>query len=99
LDSSLDRTISLFVFFYNFLFVWLFSHFINKSLKVKKHRIHEYKDKKSGFIHIPYLPEQVIGKADTPSMSLDNILKGITIAIETIFSVENDIKKIGGSIC
>ena len=59
----------------------------------------KYKDKKSGFIHIPYLPEQVIGKADIPSMSLDNILKGITIAIETIFSVENDIKKSGGSIC
>ena len=59
----------------------------------------KYKGKKSGFIHIPYLPEQVIGKADTPSMSLDNILKGITIAIEIIFSVENDIKKIGGSIC
>ena len=32
-------------------------------------------------------------------MSLDNILKGITIAIETIFSVEDDIKKSGGSIC
>ena len=59
----------------------------------------KYKGKKSGFIHIPYLPEQVIGKADTPSMSLDNILKGITIAIETIFSIENDIKKLGGSIC
>ena len=59
----------------------------------------KYKGKKSGFIHIPYLPEQVIGKADTPSMSLDNILRGIIIAIETIFSIENDIKKLGGSIC
>ena len=59
----------------------------------------KYKGKKSGFIHIPYLPEQVIGKVNTPSMSLDNILKGIIIAIETIFSVENDIKKLGGSIC
>ena len=59
----------------------------------------KYKGKKSGFIHIPYLPEQVIGKVNTPSMSLDNILKGIIIAIETIFSVEDDIKKLGGSIC
>jgi len=32
-------------------------------------------------------------------MSLDNILKGITIAIEIIFSVEDDIKKLGRSIC
>ena len=59
----------------------------------------KYPNMRTGFIHIPYLPEQVIGKADTPSMSLDNILKGITIAIETIFSVEDDIKKSGGSIC
>ena len=59
----------------------------------------KYKGKKSGFIHIPYLPEQVIGKVNTPSMSLDNILRGIIIAIETIFSVEDDIKKLGGSIC
>ena len=59
----------------------------------------KYPNMRTGFIHIPYLPEQVIGKADTPSMSLDNILKGITIAIETIFNVEDDIKKSGGSIC
>ena len=59
----------------------------------------KYKGKKSGFIHIPYLPEQVIGKVNTPSMSLDNILRGITIVIETIFSIEDDIKKSGGTIC
>ncbi len=59
----------------------------------------KYKGKKSGFIHIPYLPEQVIGKVNTSSMSLDNILRGITIAIETIFSIEDDIKKSGGTIC
>jgi len=42
---------------------------------------------------------KVIGKANTPSMSLDNILKGIIIIIETIFNVETDIKKSGGTIC
>ena len=26
----------------------------------------KYKGKKSGFIHIPYLPEQIIGKTNTP---------------------------------
>ena len=59
----------------------------------------KYKGIKSGFVHIPYIPEQVIGKANTPSMSLDNILKGIIIIIETIFNVETDIKKSGGTIC
>lgn len=59
----------------------------------------KYKGIKSGFVHIPYIPEQVIGKANTPSMSLDNILKGIIIIIEAIFNVETDIKKSGGTIC
>lgn len=39
---------------------------------------------KGGFIHIPFLPEQVIEKTNTPSMSLDLIVKALTIAIETI---------------
>lgn len=59
----------------------------------------KYKNKKSGFIHIPYLPEQVTEKINTPSMSLNTILKGIIIAIETIFNVDDDMKKTGGSIC
>lgn len=37
---------------------------------------------KAGFIHIPYLPQQVIDKPDTPSMSLENMKKGILKAIE-----------------
>ena len=43
----------------------------------------KYPKMKGGFIHIPYIPEQVIEKANAPSMSLDNIVKGISIAIET----------------
>ena len=43
----------------------------------------KYPNMKGGFIHIPYIPEQVIEKANAPSMSLDNIVKGISIAIET----------------
>jgi len=36
-----------------------------------------------GFIHIPYIPDQVLDKNMAPSMSLDYIVKGLTIAIET----------------
>ena len=36
-----------------------------------------------GFIHIPYIPEQVIDRKMAPSMSLDYIVKGLTIIIET----------------
>lgn len=42
----------------------------------------EYKNTLGGFIHIPYIPEQVIDKRMAPSMSLDSIVKGLTIAIE-----------------
>ena len=45
----------------------------------------KYPKMKGGFIHIPYIPEQVIEK-NAPSMSLENIVKGINIAIETILS-------------
>lgn len=47
-----------------------------------------YIDKKAldtlgGFIHIPYIPEQVIDKKMAPSMSLDYIVRGLRIIIET----------------
>ena len=45
----------------------------------------KYPNMKGGFIHIPYIPEQVIEK-NAPSMSLDNIVKAINIAIKTILS-------------
>ena len=55
---------------------------------------------KSGFIHIPFLPEQVIGKpALIPSMSLETIISGITHALEAIVEHGSDIKVSGGKIC
>ena len=55
---------------------------------------------KSGFIHIPFLPEQIIGKpALTPSMSLETIASGITHALEAIVEHGSDIKVSGGKIC
>lgn len=58
------------------------------------------KPMKSGFIHIPFLPEQAIGKpALTPSMSLETIVSGITHALEAIVKHGSDIKVSGGKIC
>ena len=59
----------------------------------------KYKNKKSGFIHIPFLPEQVINKKNTPSMELNTIVKGLTAAIEAIVKNDKDIKETGGTIC
>lgn len=39
---------------------------------------------KGGFIHVPYLPEQVVDKSNVGSMSLDNITRGLVLAIEAI---------------
>lgn len=59
----------------------------------------KYPNKKSGFIHIPFLPEQVIDKRGQASMSLDVIVKGLTSAIEAIIKNDEDISITGGTIC
>ena len=59
----------------------------------------KYKGKKSGFIHIPFLPEQVVDKRNTPSMELSTIVKGLTAAIEAIVKNDEDIKEFGGTVC
>lgn len=39
-------------------------------------------DIKAGFIHIPFLPSQVVDKKSKASMSLETVRKGLEIAIE-----------------
>lgn len=57
----------------------------------------KYPGKKSGFIHIPFLPQQVIDKKNMPSMSLNTIVTGLTAAIEAIVETKEDIKVTGGT--
>ena len=57
----------------------------------------KYKGKKSGFIHIPYLPEQVVNKNGVSSMSLDVMVTGITEAIKAIIEYDIDRKVVGGA--
>jgi pyroglutamyl-peptidase len=47
-------------------------------------------DIRSGFIHVPFLPEQVIDKPSFPSMLLETMVKAIFIAIETIIKKGSD---------
>lgn len=56
----------------------------------------EFPSMRSGFIHIPYLEEQVVDKANMPSMSLATIVKGLTAAIEAIVKNEQDIQARAG---
>ena len=59
-----------------------------------------YPQIQSGFIHVPYLPQQVADKASLPSMDLETIVQGLVISIETIITYQGhaDIKTVGGSL-
>ena len=54
---------------------------------------------KGGFIHVPFIPSQVVDKKNTPSMSLENITKGLECAIKAAVENDADIKAVGGTIC
>ncbi|MSU00096.1 pyroglutamyl-peptidase I [Tissierella pigra] len=45
-----------------------------------------------GFIHVPFLPEQVLDKGNVPSMSTENITKALRLAIEGALKYKEDIK-------
>lgn len=63
---------------------------------------HIYKNKlniKAGFIHIPFLLEQVLNKPNVPAMTLDRMVTAIESAIEVIAKNEEEVKVIGGAIC
>lgn len=55
-----------------------------------------YPGKRSGFIHIPYLPQQVIDKKNMPSMPLNMTVEAVTAAIEAIVEAKADRKAVGG---
>jgi len=54
---------------------------------------------RAGFIHVPYMPSQAIGKpVNTPSMSLESIAMAIIAAIEAIVEHKSDIGTAEGQI-
>lgn len=44
----------------------------------------DYPNIQAGFIHVPFLPEQVVNQAHHPSMTLDAIVTGLTSAIKAL---------------
>ncbi|PHM69593.1 pyroglutamyl-peptidase I [Xenorhabdus kozodoii] len=52
---------------------------------------------RSGFIHVPYLPEQATKYSDAPSMAVEMITVALKIAIESALRNENDIAIAGGT--
>lgn len=59
----------------------------------------KYGNIKAGFIHVPFLPEQVLDKKDTASMSLDDIVKGLNAAVRAIvkYNDKEDLNVTGGA--
>ena len=57
----------------------------------------KYPGKRSGFIHIPFLPQQAVDKKNMPSMSQDMMVEAITAAIEVVVDTEEGIKVTGGA--
>ncbi|ADO76535.1 pyroglutamyl-peptidase I [Halanaerobium praevalens] len=58
----------------------------------------KYPEMKGGFIHVPFIPEQVIDKKEKASMSLANIKEALTYALKGAVENDEDITKSGGKI-
>lgn len=71
------------------------NHIMYEALYLSKTK---FTDISTGFIHIPYIKEQVENKPDTPFMELEMIVDALKIIIETSvkFYKKNDIKITGG---
>lgn len=59
----------------------------------------KYPNMRGGFIHVPYITEQVVDKPiGTPAMSTETIAKGLELAVKAIVENETDVKEFMGTI-
>ncbi|CAM2837845.1 pyroglutamyl-peptidase I [Erysipelothrix tonsillarum] len=58
----------------------------------------KYPNVRGGFIHVPFATEQVMDKPTSPSLTLDQIAKGLEVCIATAVTVKEDHKIQGGAI-
>ena len=59
----------------------------------------KYPHMRGGFIHVPYTTQQAAAKAQTPSMSIEDITKGLEICLQVISANKEDIRVAAGTIC
>ena len=71
--AAVSNTAGLFVC--NHLFYCVLHHIVRHNL-----------DTRAGFVHVPFLPEQVVGKPGTPSMSLETIVAGLDCIVAVVTS-------------
>lgn len=58
----------------------------------------EFPNMRGGFMHVPFLHDQVLDKKNMPSLSKADIVKGIEAAIEAIVENKEELKTVGGEI-
>jgi pyroglutamyl-peptidase len=51
---------------------------------------------RGGFIHVPFIPEQVVTRPNAPAMSPDDITRALEVAVQTIIDTPVDIVAVGG---
>ncbi|MGN1405826.1 MAG: pyroglutamyl-peptidase I [Erysipelotrichaceae bacterium] len=56
-----------------------------------------YPEIKGGFMHVPFITEQVMDKRNMPSLTLNQIVTGIEAAIKAIAENTEDISTVGGT--
>lgn len=58
----------------------------------------EFPEIKAGFMHIPFMTEQVVNRPERPSLPLEDIIKGIEVSIKAIVAYDGkpDLKSVGG---
>lgn len=60
------------------------------------HIAKEFPNMRGGFIHVPFIHEQVLARPNTPSLSTEDIVKALEAAIEAIIDNEEDVLLAGG---
>lgn len=61
------------------------------------HIAKDYPGVKGGFIHVPFIPEQVTNRPNQPAMSTEDIARGLEAAIRAIVKNDEDIVAVGGA--
>lgn len=62
---------------------------------IKKHNLNI----RGGFVHVPYIAQQVMGKKNVPFVELDSITRGLTACVRAIKNNAIDLNITGGQEC
>lgn len=57
----------------------------------------EFPGMRGGFMHIPFIHEQILARPNTPSLSLSDAVAGIEAALEAIVENSSDVSVAGGA--